>query len=153
MINVAVREKLCGSDKWCLTWDSAFSICKQALYPFEFFNGVLPLSRCIVPTLHMVNSEVDFGRCFLKYPYEKTVQLVNQDDLPGCYTVLPQVSYDILFQWWFFFFSIGFSWWERETLLKSHVPEHMTFCTSYFLTLRRSGHRVIKPQLDCHPHD
>ncbi|XP_006746825.1 hydrocephalus-inducing protein homolog, partial [Leptonychotes weddellii] len=49
---------------------------------------------CIVPTLHMVNPEVDFGHCFLKYPYEKTVQLVNHDDLPGCYTVLPQVYGD-----------------------------------------------------------
>lgn len=46
----------------------------------------------------MVNTEVDFGRCFLKYPYEKTVQLVNHDDLPGCYEVLPQVTYFILFQ-------------------------------------------------------
>ncbi|XP_059006937.1 hydrocephalus-inducing protein homolog [Mustela lutreola] len=56
--------------------------------------ALLITARCIVPTLHMVNSEVDFGRCFLKYPYEKTVQLVNQDDLPGCYTVLPQVYGD-----------------------------------------------------------
>lgn len=82
----------------CLTWDSACSICKQALCAFEFFNGLLPVSRCVVPTLQVVNTEVDFGRCFLKYPYEKAVQLVNHDDLPGCYEVLPQVSYFILFQ-------------------------------------------------------
>nr|XP_035929949.1 hydrocephalus-inducing protein homolog isoform X1 [Halichoerus grypus] len=56
--------------------------------------ALLITARCIVPTLHMVNPEVDFGHCFLKYPYEKTVQLVNHDDLPGCYTVLPQVYGD-----------------------------------------------------------
>lgn len=82
----------------CLTWDSSFPICKQAFCPFKFFNGLLPLSRCIVPALRMANAEVDFGRCYLKYPYEKTIQLVNPDDLPGCYEVLPQVSYWILFQ-------------------------------------------------------
>lgn len=80
-----------------LAWDSWFSLRKQAFYAFKFFNGLLPLSRCIVPALRMANSEVDFGRCFLKYPYEKTIQLINPDDLPGCYEVLPQVSYRILF--------------------------------------------------------
>nr|XP_023493063.1 hydrocephalus-inducing protein homolog isoform X2 [Equus caballus] len=53
--------------------------------------ALLITARCVVPTLQVVNTEVDFGRCFLKYPYEKAVQLVNHDDLPGCYEVLPQV--------------------------------------------------------------
>nr|XP_025867468.1 hydrocephalus-inducing protein homolog [Vulpes vulpes] len=56
--------------------------------------ALLITARCIVPNLHMVNTEVDFGRCFLKYPYKKMVQLVNHDDLPGCYEVLPQVHED-----------------------------------------------------------
>ncbi|KAM8955232.1 hydrocephalus-inducing protein homolog [Lycaon pictus] len=56
--------------------------------------ALLITARCIVPNIHMVNTEVDFGRCFLKYPYKKTVQLVNHDDLPGCYEVLPQVHED-----------------------------------------------------------
>ncbi|XP_069312434.1 hydrocephalus-inducing protein homolog [Eulemur rufifrons] len=54
--------------------------------------ALLITARCVVPTLRLVNTEVDFGHCFLKYPYEKTIQLVNQDNLPGCYEVLPQVS-------------------------------------------------------------
>ncbi|KAB0347974.1 hypothetical protein FD754_012831 [Muntiacus muntjak] len=57
--------------------------------------ALLITARCIVPTLHVVNTEVDFGRCFLKYPYKKTIQLVNDDDLPGCYRVLPQVYQDV----------------------------------------------------------
>ncbi|XP_072823786.1 hydrocephalus-inducing protein homolog [Vicugna pacos] len=57
--------------------------------------ALLITARCIVPTLRVVNTEVDFGRCFLKYPYEKMIQLVNHDDLPGCYKVLPQVSEDM----------------------------------------------------------
>ncbi|XP_054435188.1 hydrocephalus-inducing protein homolog [Pteronotus mesoamericanus] len=56
--------------------------------------ALLITARCIVPTLRLVNTEVDFGRCFLKYPCEKTIQLVNHDDLPGCYEVLPQVCED-----------------------------------------------------------
>ncbi|XP_058530078.1 hydrocephalus-inducing protein homolog isoform X1 [Ochotona princeps] len=53
--------------------------------------ALLITARCIVPTLKLVEEEVDFGRCFLKYPYKKTIQLVNRDDLPGYYEVLPQV--------------------------------------------------------------
>ncbi|XP_026975142.1 hydrocephalus-inducing protein homolog [Sagmatias obliquidens] len=56
--------------------------------------ALLITARCIVPPLHVVNTEVNFGRCFLKYPYEKTIQLVNHNDLPACYQVLPQVYQD-----------------------------------------------------------
>ncbi|XP_049719569.1 hydrocephalus-inducing protein homolog isoform X3 [Elephas maximus indicus] len=57
--------------------------------------ALLITARCVVPTLEVVNTEVDFGRCFLKYPYEKTIQLVNNDDLPGSYEVLPQLYEDV----------------------------------------------------------
>nr|XP_051703218.1 hydrocephalus-inducing protein homolog isoform X2 [Oryctolagus cuniculus] len=53
--------------------------------------ALLITARCIVPTLRLVDEEVDFGRCFLKYPYKKMIQLVNHNDLPGYYEVLPQV--------------------------------------------------------------
>ncbi|XP_037671842.1 hydrocephalus-inducing protein homolog isoform X7 [Choloepus didactylus] len=56
--------------------------------------ALLITARCVVPTLHMVSTEVDFGRCFLKYPYKKAIKLVNSCDLPGCYEVLPQVCED-----------------------------------------------------------
>ncbi|XP_010642750.1 hydrocephalus-inducing protein homolog isoform X4 [Fukomys damarensis] len=58
--------------------------------------ALLITARCIVPTIQLVKMEVDFGLCFLKYPYEKTVQLVNHADLPGCYEVLPPVCEDPL---------------------------------------------------------
>lgn len=57
--------------------------------------ALLITARCIVPKLQVVNGEVDFGHCFLKYPYEKTIQLVNDADLPGCYQVLPQIYEDL----------------------------------------------------------
>uniref|UniRef100_A0A2K6GI07 HYDIN axonemal central pair apparatus protein n=1 Tax=Propithecus coquereli TaxID=379532 RepID=A0A2K6GI07_PROCO len=60
----------------------------------EVLALLITASRCVVPTLRLVNTEVDFGHCFLKYPYEKTVQLVNEDNLPGCFEVLLQVSED-----------------------------------------------------------
>lgn len=97
MINIVIKEKYYMTVTNVFNLGFCISICKQAFYPFKFYNGLLPSNRCIVPSLHLVNTEVDFGRCFLKYPYEKTVQLVNPDDLPGCYEVLPQVSYFILF--------------------------------------------------------
>ncbi|XP_055993028.1 hydrocephalus-inducing protein homolog [Sorex fumeus] len=52
--------------------------------------ALLVTARCIVPTLELVNSEVNFGHCFLKYPYEKTVALSNKSHLPGAYKMLLQ---------------------------------------------------------------
>ncbi|KAM6223795.1 hydrocephalus-inducing protein homolog [Rhynchocyon petersi] len=52
--------------------------------------ALLITARCVVPALRLANTNVDFGHCFLKYPYEKMVQLINIDDLPACYEVLPQ---------------------------------------------------------------
>ncbi|XP_045149859.1 hydrocephalus-inducing protein homolog [Echinops telfairi] len=55
--------------------------------------ALLITARCVVPALRLVWTEVDFGRCFLKYPYKKSIQLINPDDLPGFYEVLPQQVY------------------------------------------------------------
>ena len=45
----------------------------------------------MVPPLRVLNPVVMFGRCFLKFPYQQMLTLVNDSDLPGCYRVLPQV--------------------------------------------------------------
>ncbi|XP_013359426.1 PREDICTED: hydrocephalus-inducing protein homolog isoform X2 [Chinchilla lanigera] len=58
--------------------------------------ALLITARCVVPAIQLVKTEVDFGLCFLKHPYEKTIQLVNHDTLPGCYEVLPPVCEDPL---------------------------------------------------------
>ncbi|KFP89689.1 Hydrocephalus-inducing protein, partial [Apaloderma vittatum] len=51
----------------------------------------LPLTaRCLVPPLRALNPVVTFGRCFLKLPSLQTLTLVNNSDLPGCYSLLPQ---------------------------------------------------------------
>ncbi|XP_006878929.1 PREDICTED: hydrocephalus-inducing protein homolog [Elephantulus edwardii] len=56
--------------------------------------ALLITARCVVPPLSLVNAVVDFGHCFLKYPYNKVIQLVNNSDFPGCYKVLPQTHED-----------------------------------------------------------
>ncbi|XP_044289866.1 hydrocephalus-inducing protein homolog [Varanus komodoensis] len=51
----------------------------------------LPIAaRCVCPALRVANPVVNFGRCFLKFPYQQMARLVNDSDLPGCYGVLPQ---------------------------------------------------------------
>ncbi|XP_059569698.1 hydrocephalus-inducing protein homolog [Alligator mississippiensis] len=52
--------------------------------------ALLITARCVVPPLHVVNPVVKFGRCFLKYPYQQMVTLINDNDLSACYGVLPQ---------------------------------------------------------------
>jgi len=58
--------------------------------------SVISPSRCVVPPLQVLNPVVTFGRCFLKFPYQQMLTLVNDSDLPGCYGVLPQVWHRIL---------------------------------------------------------
>lgn len=66
---------------------------KQILHSLSISNSLLiiSLSRCIVPPLQVLNPIMTFGRCFLKFPYQQMLTLVNDSDLPGCYKVLPQV--------------------------------------------------------------
>ncbi|EMP25540.1 Hydrocephalus-inducing protein like protein [Chelonia mydas] len=52
--------------------------------------ALLITARCVVPPLRVVNPVVKFGRCFLKFPHQQVVMLVNDAELPGCYGVLPQ---------------------------------------------------------------
>ncbi|KAM9289560.1 hydrocephalus-inducing protein homolog [Morus bassanus] len=52
--------------------------------------ALLLTARCIVPPLRVLNPVMMFGRCFLKFPYQQMLTLVNDSDLPGCYGVLPQ---------------------------------------------------------------
>ncbi|XP_074055255.1 hydrocephalus-inducing protein homolog isoform X3 [Macrotis lagotis] len=56
----------------------------------EEVMALLITARCVVPKLRVVNPKLNYGCCFLKYPYQQTLQLVNDDDLPGCYGVLLQ---------------------------------------------------------------
>ncbi|KAM9269036.1 LOW QUALITY PROTEIN: hydrocephalus-inducing protein homolog [Cariama cristata] len=53
-------------------------------------SALLLTARCIVPPLRVLNPIMSFGRCFLKFPYQQTLTLVNDSNLPGCYRVLPQ---------------------------------------------------------------
>ncbi|OCT82470.1 hypothetical protein XELAEV_18025000mg [Xenopus laevis] len=51
----------------------------------------LPITaRCVVPTVCLEDSTLKFSRCFLHYPYEKTMTLKNLSNLPACYGLEPQ---------------------------------------------------------------
>ncbi|KFQ25138.1 Hydrocephalus-inducing protein, partial [Merops nubicus] len=52
--------------------------------------ALLLTARCVVPPLRALNPVVTFGRCFLQFPSQRMLTLVNESDLPGCYGVLPQ---------------------------------------------------------------
>ncbi|XP_077166200.1 hydrocephalus-inducing protein homolog isoform X2 [Paroedura picta] len=52
--------------------------------------ALLITARCITPALRVANPTVNFGRCFMKFPYQQMVHLINESDLPGCYGLLPQ---------------------------------------------------------------
>ncbi|KFV51191.1 Hydrocephalus-inducing protein, partial [Tyto alba] len=82
--------------------DIQVTLCSNTLKSYELalvvdVDGVgkevlalLLTARCIVPPLRVLNPIVTFGRCFLKFPYQQMLTLVNDSDLPGCYQLLPQ---------------------------------------------------------------
>ncbi|XP_029109512.1 hydrocephalus-inducing protein homolog [Scleropages formosus] len=51
----------------------------------------LPIhARCVVPKVRLDTPLLELQRCFLSYPYEKSVRLINDSDLPACYGLLSQ---------------------------------------------------------------
>ena len=44
-----------------------------------------------MPEICLETPLIDYGRCFIRYPYEKIVVLKNETDLPAKYELLPQV--------------------------------------------------------------
>lgn len=76
---------------------SHYSGSKKILHSLSVSNSLLVVSlpRCVVPPLRVLNPIVTFGWCFLKFPYQQMLTLVNDSNLPGCYGVLPQVWHRI----------------------------------------------------------
>ena len=46
--------------------------------------------RCIVPLITVLSPILDYGRCFLRHPYEHSIKLHNDSDLPAKYELIPQ---------------------------------------------------------------
>ncbi|KAL6479129.1 hypothetical protein MHYP_G00125620 [Metynnis hypsauchen] len=51
----------------------------------------LPIrARCVVPEVRLQSSVLQFQHCFVGYPYQQSVKLINDTDLPACYGLLAQ---------------------------------------------------------------
>ncbi len=55
----------------------------------------VPISaECIISPVQLNNREIDFGECFIRYPYEKQISLSNTSDIVHTkFEVLPQQNY------------------------------------------------------------
>jgi hydrocephalus-inducing protein len=58
----------------------------------EEMGAVDILAECCVPKLSLSNTSIDFGNCYLRYPYKALLKLVNESKLPARFEVLPQDS-------------------------------------------------------------
>ena len=47
--------------------------------------------RAIVPPIQVDTPLLDFGRCFINYPYERIVELSNESNLAAKYELVAQV--------------------------------------------------------------
>ncbi|XP_056381391.1 hydrocephalus-inducing protein homolog isoform X5 [Hyla sarda] len=84
--------------------DIEVTLCSNSLKKYELalvvdVDGIgeevlaLPITaRCVVPPLFIENIAITYNRCFLQFPYERTITLHNPSNLRGCYTFLPQES-------------------------------------------------------------
>jgi hydrocephalus-inducing protein len=48
-------------------------------------------AECAVPKITLECSPLEFGTCFVRYPYTRTLKLSNHSKLPAKFEVLPQV--------------------------------------------------------------
>lgn len=53
-------------------------------------------AECAVPMITLESSVVDFGECFVRYPYKKTIKMFNESKLPAKFEIVPQVRAWIL---------------------------------------------------------
>ncbi|XP_053402100.1 hydrocephalus-inducing protein homolog isoform X11 [Mercenaria mercenaria] len=52
----------------------------------------LPITaKCVVPLITVLSPILDYGRCFLRHPYEHSIKLHNDSDLPAKYELVQQV--------------------------------------------------------------
>ena len=51
----------------------------------------LLFGRAIVPPIQVDTPVLDFGRCFINYPYERIVELSNESNLAAKYELVAQV--------------------------------------------------------------
>ncbi|KAI5620965.1 hydrocephalus-inducing protein-like, partial [Silurus asotus] len=55
----------------------------------------LPIkANCVVPEVHLESSMLQFHDCFIGYPYEQPIRLINDTNLPACYGLLSQECED-----------------------------------------------------------
>ena len=57
----------------------------------ENVGSLAMTARCVVPQVTVLTPILDFGRCFLRHPYEHHAKLQNETDLPAKYDLLPQM--------------------------------------------------------------
>lgn len=53
----------------------------------------LPITaNSVVPPITLLTPFIDYGRCFIRYPYIRNVELVNESDLPVRYQMTPEAD-------------------------------------------------------------
>ncbi|XP_069822484.1 hydrocephalus-inducing protein homolog isoform X3 [Dendropsophus ebraccatus] len=84
--------------------DIEVTLCSNSLKKYELalvvdVEGIgeevlaLPITaRCVVPPLFVENIAITYNRCFLQFPYERTLTLHNPSSLKGCYVFWAQES-------------------------------------------------------------
>lgn len=56
----------------------------------------LPITaKCIVPLVTVLTPMLDYGRCFMRFPYVRHIRLHNDTDLPAKYIILPEDELDV----------------------------------------------------------
>lgn len=53
-------------------------------------------AKSIIPRVTLLTQLLDYGRCFLRYPYMHSVEIMNDSPLPVKYEMPPQVDQSIL---------------------------------------------------------
>jgi hypothetical protein len=71
-------------------YNKTLNNCSLVLFPLES-QWAWYFCRCIVPGINLLTPVLDFGKCFVNHPYEMTMELMNDSDLPAKYELIAQV--------------------------------------------------------------
>lgn len=80
-------------------------ICSQTVMKYDGYQLVVDVpdvgeemgsativAECCVPKLSLSTTSINFGNCYLRYPYKAVLKLANESKLPARFEVVPQDS-------------------------------------------------------------
>ena len=106
-------------------------------------------AKSTVPPVTLITQLLDYGRCFLRYPYSHNVEIMNDTSLPVKYEMPPQVREKLILALKYHNYFLSYIYMYQNIIIQ--VPKSLFVKISY-PNGRSCKHYVLKLLLAVHIH-